>query len=469
MTPPTRLIDFTAVDLIEAYRRKELSPVEVARACLAHIDVLDPTFNAFCLRDDETTLASAKASEARWQKGEPCGSVDGVPTTVKDLYLSKGWPTLRGSRTVARDQPWLEDHPAVARLREHGAVFLGKTTTPEFGWKGVTDSPLSGITRNPWNRNKTAGGSSGGAAVAAALGMGPLHIGSDGGGSIRIPAAFCGIFGLKPTFGRVPAYPPSTFGTISHLGPMTRTVDDAALMLTVTSQPDPRAWLALPYDGVDYRTGLDSGVAGLRIAFSPTLGYAKVDDEVAAAVRNAAEMFEALGARVEERDPGLPDPIEIFNRHWFVPSAYVVSQMTAAQRELLDPGLREIAELGLRYSAMDTVQASVDRAKYGVAMSLFLDDYDLLITPTLPISAFDAGRLVADSATQSRWTDWTPFTYPFNLTQQPAASVPIALTAAGLPIGIQIVAGKHKDALVLRAARALESTRPFTLPALAMR
>ncbi len=340
-------------------------------------------------------------------------------------------------------------------------MFLGKTTTPEFGWKGVTDSPLCGVTRNPWNCAKTAGGPSSGAAVAAALGMGPLHIGSDGGGSIRIPAAFCGIFGLKPTFGRVPAYPPSTFGTISHMGPMTRTVADAALMLTVMSQPDPRAWLALPHDAVDYRVGLDEGVAGLRIAYSLTLGYVKVDPEVAAAVRNAAETFAALGARVEEVDPCLPDPIEIFNRHWFVPSAYVVSQMAPARRELLDPGFRAIAEQGLHYSALDTVQASVERGHYAVAMGLFLDQYDLLITPTLPLPAFDAGQLVADPATQPRWTDWTPFTYPFNLTQQPAASVPVGLTCAGLPIGLQIVAAKYQDARLLRAARALENHRPF--------
>ena len=460
----TDLADCSAVELMRLYASKQASPLEAVRACLARIDKLDRAVNGFCLRDDEAALTQARASEARWQKGTPCGWVDGVPTTIKDLYLSKGWPTLRGSRTVDRNQAWNDDHPAVARLREHGAVFLGKTTTPEFGWKGVTDSALSGITRNPWNTNKTPGGSSGGAAVAAALGMSALHIGSDGGGSIRIPASFTGIFGLKPTFGRVPAWPPSSFGTISHMGPMTRTVADAALMLNVMALPDARAWQALEYSDIDYLDGLEQGVGGLKIAYSPTLGYAQVDAEVAAAVRGAVQVLQDLGAIVVECDPGLADPIETFNRHWYIPSAYVLGSLTPSQRELVDPGFLHIAELGAQYSLMDYMQAMQDRAQYSVAMSVFLDEFDLLITPSTPICAFDAGALVADTRTQSRWSDWTPFTYPFNLTQQPACSVPVGFSASGLPIGMQIVAGKYKDALVLKAARAYEAACPFRMP-----
>jgi aspartyl-tRNA(Asn)/glutamyl-tRNA(Gln) amidotransferase subunit A len=465
MTHKTDLADFTATELLRAYRRREASPVEAAKAALARIDRFDADVNAFCFRDDDTALAMARASEARWVKGEPCGLTDGIPTTIKDLYQAKGWPTLRGSRTVSVDQPWNEDHPSVARLRERGAVFIGKTTTPEFGWKGVTDSPLTGITRNPWDTSRTPGGSSGGAAVAAALGMGTLHIGSDGGGSIRMPSGFTGIFGLKPTFGRVPSHPPSLFGTISHMGPMTRTVTDAALMLNVVTEPDARAWHALPLDGVDYRVGLEEGVAGLRIAFSPALGYARVDPEVAAAVRAAVASLADLGAHVAECDPGLPDPIETFDRHWFIPSAYVFGLMTPEQQAVVDPGFREVAELGARYGLMDYMQAMNDRAKYASEMSVFLDRFDLLITPTLAVPAFAAGALVADPATQTRWTDWTPFSYPFNLTQQPAASVPVGFTRGGLPIGMQIVGGKYKDALVLRAARAYESQHPFRMPA----
>ena len=460
----TDLADCSAVELMRLYASKQASPLEAVRACLARIDKLDRAVNGFCLRDDEAALTQARASEARWQKGTPCGWVDGVPTTIKDLYLSKGWPTLRGSRTVDRNQAWNHDHPAVARLREHGAVFLGKTTTPEFGWKGVTDSALSGITRNPWNTNKTPGGSSGGAAVAAALGMSALHIGSDGGGSIRIPASFTGIFGLKPTFGRVPAWPPSSFGTISHMGPMTRTVADAALMLNVMALPDARAWQALEYSDIDYLDGLEQGVGGLKIAYSPTLGYAQVDAEVAAAVRGAVQVLQDLGAIVVECDPGLADPIETFNRHWYIPSAYVLGSLTPSQRELVDPGFLRVAELGAQYSLMDYMQAMQDRAQYSVTMSVFLDEFDLLITPSTPICAFDAGALVADTRTQSRWSDWTPFSYPFNLTQQPACSVPVGFGVSGLPIGMQIVAGKYKDALVLKAARAYEAACPFRMP-----
>src|SRR5579883_3373578 len=222
----------SATELVEAYRRKSLSPVEVTKAILARIDRLEPKINAFVMVAHESALAEARASEARWMKGAPMGLVDGVPTTVKDILLTKGWPTLRGSTLIKRDQPWEEDAPTVARLREHGAVLLGKTTTPEFGWKAIGDSPLTGVTRNPWNLAHTPGGSSAGAAAAVAAGIAPLAVGTDGGGSIRIPGSFSGIFGIKPTFGRVPAYPPSYFGTVAHVGPMTRTVSDAALMLT---------------------------------------------------------------------------------------------------------------------------------------------------------------------------------------------------------------------------------------------
>src|SRR5207249_10658223 len=243
------------------------------------IERLNPALNAFCLVDAEAAIASATESEGSWIKGAPIGLLDGVPVSIKDVILARGWPTLRGSKTIDPKGPWDDDAPAVARLREAGAVLLGKTTTPEFGWKGVTDSPLTGITRNPWNPRKTPGGSSGGAAAAVASGMGPLAVGTDGGGSIRIPCSFTGLFGIKPSFGRVPAWPLSPFGTVAHVGPMTRSVTDAALMLNLLALPDARDWHALPYDARDYRTGLDGGVADLRIAFSPDLGYAKVDPE----------------------------------------------------------------------------------------------------------------------------------------------------------------------------------------------
>ena len=270
-----------ATTLVTAYKKKKLSPVEVVRSCLDQIARHDRALNAMSLIDEKSALKQARASEARWHKGKPLGAVDGVPAVIKDLILVKGWPTLRGSRTVDRDQAWDHDGPSVARLREEGAVLIGMTTTPEFGWKGVTDSPLTGITRNPWDVSKTPGGSSGGSAAAVAAGYAPLALGTDGGGSIRIPAGFSGIFGLKPSFGRVPAWPLSPFGTVAHLGPMTRGVADAALLLNVIAKPDVRDWHSLPYDARDYRKTLGNGIKGLRIAFSPALGHAEVDPEVA--------------------------------------------------------------------------------------------------------------------------------------------------------------------------------------------
>ncbi|MGE5200517.1 MAG: amidase family protein, partial [Acidobacteriota bacterium] len=275
----------SATQLIADFRKKSLSPVEVTAAILRRMERLEPKLNAFVLQDPEGALKAARASEARWQKGEPLGLLDGVPATIKDLFLTRGWPTLRGSTTVKRDQSWDEDAPPVARLRETGAIFLGKTTMPEFGWKALGDSPLTGITRNPWNLERTPGGSSSGAAAALAAGLGPLALGTDGGGSIRIPCHFTGIPGLKPTFGRVPAYPPSPFGMLAHTGPMARTVQDCALLLNVLAGADLRDPYMLPRDGIDYRKGLEDGVKGLRIAFSPALGYARhIHPEVAAAV-----------------------------------------------------------------------------------------------------------------------------------------------------------------------------------------
>ena len=294
----------TATELLEGYRKKTFSPVEV-RAVLARIEKLNPTLNAFSLVSERRS--KMQGGRSALDAGQPTGLLDGVPVSIKDIILTKGWPTLRGSKTVDPKGPWNDDAPATARLREHGAVLVGKTTTPEFGWKGVTDSPLTGITRNPWNPAKTPGGSSGGAAAAVAAGMGPLAVGTDGGGSIRIPCSFTGLFGIKPSFGRVPAWPLSPFGTVAHVGPMTRSVADAALMLNVLAQPDARDWHALPYDPRDWRMGLEDGVQDLRIAYSPDLGYARVDPEVAAIVRKAVAVFEELGARVEEKNPGFED------------------------------------------------------------------------------------------------------------------------------------------------------------------
>jgi aspartyl-tRNA(Asn)/glutamyl-tRNA(Gln) amidotransferase subunit A len=467
MNHASDLADCTASELLDLYRRRLASPVDAARAVLARIERLNPRLNAYCLVDADAALAAARAAEARWSAGAPCGPLDGVPASIKDLVLTRGWPTRRGSRTVDPDVAWDVDAPATARLREAGAVLLGKTTTPEFGCKGETNSLLTGITRNPWDPEKTAGGSSGGTAVAVAAGMGPLSIGTDGAGSVRIPAAFCGNFGLKPSFGRVPAYPLSPFGTVAHLGPHAMCVRDAALMMNVLKQPDPRDWTALPPDDGDYLATLEDGVEGLRVAWSPTLGYARnVHPEVAAACAHAAAAFEMLGARVEAVDPGFEDPLEITTDLWFLGSWTLWNTLTPAQQALTDPDFRAQAELGAALSALDVQRLVLRRGALGAHMRQFMTRWDLLLTPALAVPAFDARPAGSVPMTPESMLGWTPFSYPFNLTQQPACTIPCGLTRGGLPIGLQIVGPMFADALVLRAARAFETTSPLPRPAL---
>jgi aspartyl-tRNA(Asn)/glutamyl-tRNA(Gln) amidotransferase subunit A len=458
------LAAMSAGELVALFRRRQASPVEATRAALKRIEAHNGRLNAFCLVDGERALRDAGASEARWLAGKAQSSIDGVPTTIKDIILTKDWPTLRGSRTVEKGQEWSEDAPAVARLREAGAVLLGKTTTPEFGWKAVCDSPLTGITRNPWDERMTPGGSSGGAAVAAALRMGCLHLGTDGGGSIRIPAGFTGVFGIKPTFGRVPAWPLSPFGTIAHVGPITASVEDAARMLTVIARPDDRDWHSLPYDPRDFVIGLAEGIRGLRMALSLDLGYAKVDPEIASLVEEAAGKLAEAGAIVERRDPGFSDPAEVFKTLWFSGAADVRAAIPRERRPLLDPGFDRIAAAGESVARSDYTRSVTARGEIGLAMARFHRDFDILLTPTLPLAAFEAGRLAPPGTEQSEWALWTPFSFPFNLTQQPAASIPCGFTSAGLPVGLQIVAAKYQDALVLRVARAFEELCPIRLP-----
>jgi len=467
MSDATDLADCSAHELLALYRSRKASPVEATRAGLARIDRLNPVLNAFCVVAADDALRAATASEARWARSAPAGDLDGVPVSIKDLILAKGWPTLRGSRTVDPKQAWDVDAPASARLREAGAVILGKTTTPEFGCKGETNSPLTGITRNPWNPQKTPGGSSGGTAAAVASGMGPLSVGTDGAGSVRIPAGFCGNFGLKPSFGRVPAYPLSPMGTVAHLGPHTMSVADAALMMNVLKRPDARDWTSLPYDDSDYLQGLDDGVRGLRIAFSPTLGYAKnVHPEIAAAVAAAVRALESLGAHVEAVDPGIADPLEITTGLWFAGAAAIWSGLTSEQQQVVDPDFRAEAELGARYSALDIHRLNLRRGELGSHLRQFMQRFDLIATPTLAVPAFDARPAGHTPMNPEAMLAWTPFSYPFNLSQQPACTIPCGLTTDGLPIGLQLVGPMFGDALVLRAARAYESVRPLARPKL---
>jgi aspartyl-tRNA(Asn)/glutamyl-tRNA(Gln) amidotransferase subunit A len=462
----TDLADFTATELIEGYARAEFTPVDATEAVLARIEERNAALNAFVLVDSDSALASARESARRWAEGSTLGPGDGIPTSIKDIFFTAGWPTLKGSRLISAEGPWDVDAPCVARLRETGAVLVGKTTTPEFAWKGTTDSLRQGITGNPWDPATTAGGSSGGSGAAVAAGMGPWSVGTDGGGSVRIPASFTGTVALKATYGTVPMYPSSPFGTLAHAGPMARTVADTALLLQIISGFDSRDWSALPTRGESYVGAEQGGVAGLRIAYSPTLGYGTNDPEVERLLDQAADQLAALGAHVDRVDPGFADPMEAFHILWFTGAAKVLEPFGPAALDQIDPGLRAGIETYGQASASDYLGATQVRMDMGVHMGAFHEQYDLLLTPTMPGTAFDAQRQVPEGSPHDLWTGWTPYTYPFNMTQQPGISVPCGTTSAGLPVGAQLVGARTKDRLVLRGGAALEAAmgERFTRP-----
>ena len=450
-------------DLVAAFEAKDLSPVDAVRTAYRRIDRYEKDLNAFChLLDEGRALDAAGEAERRWAQGAPAGPLDGVPITVKDALLATGWATLRGSRLSDPDTPDAEDSPAVARVREAGAIVIGKTTMPEFGWKGVTDCPLSGITRNPWDLATTPGGSSGGSAAALAAGIGNAAIGTDAGGSVRIPGSFSGLVALKATYGRIANYPPSAAGSLGHIGPMTRTVADAALMLNAMARPDARDPANLPYDGRDWRERIEDGIDGLRVAFSPTLGYGRVDPEVAALAAGAAAALEDLGARVETVERPFEDPSPCFRVHFFSGISHALRNATPEQRKLIDPGILPILEQAREIGRTEYMEAIDARVAFSRSARLFLEAYDVLVTPTMAVPPFAAGILSPDGYDRENWMEWSPFTYPFNLTGQPAISVPCGFTASGLPVGLQIAGQYYDEATVLSTARAYEAAHPTT-------
>jgi aspartyl-tRNA(Asn)/glutamyl-tRNA(Gln) amidotransferase subunit A len=452
----------TAEDLLGHYARRSLSPVEALDAVTERVARLNPTLNAFAVLVPEAREA-AVASERRWHAGRPIGALDGVPVTVKDLVNLAGHPTRRGSR-LSDEAAVAEDAPSVAGLKAAGAVILGKTTTTEFGWKSPGDCPLHGVTRNPWNPAHTPGGSSSGAGAAAAAGFGPLHIGTDAGGSIRIPAAWSGVVGLKPSFGRVPQWPLGAFGHVASLGPMTRSVRDAALMLGALARFDLRDPYALPDDPRDWRDGIEEGVAELRVAVLRRPGFeAPVDWDGLAAVDDAARLLAEAGAEVEEADPGLPDTRAIFGRIWGVALARLVHSFPESRRQLLDPGLLEVARAAGSVSAIEFLDGEAMRIEAAHAMARFHQKYDLVLCPTVPAAA-PLAEAPVDDPMEALWAAWAPWTFAFNLTRQPAIAVPMGFTAGGLPRSVQVAAALYRDDLVLRAARTLEVAQPFPMP-----
>ena len=446
-----------AIELAAKVRRKEVSPVEIVGAVLEQIERLNPTINAFSAVLDEQARSAAHAAEAALASGEPLGPLHGVPIAIKEQLNVAGVRVAFGSHLLA-DSVATEDAPVIARLRAAGAIIVGMTTMPEFGWQGHSWSPLYGMTHNPWDLDHTAGGSSSGSAAAVAAGLVPLAVGSDGAGSIRMPASFCGIFGLKPTFGRVAQYPVSLSEFVTHLGPMARTVRDAALLLDVTAGPDPRDPTSLPPPNEAYLAACEGDLTGARVAWSPDLGYATVAPEVARLAEAAARRFAELGCTVEEATPGFPDPIWSADQHLWAGAANRAWERLPTERDRMDPGFVAAVEMMAERTLFDAARARAQRFELSAIMGAFFERYDLLLTPTMADIAFGTDR---SERTYGPTLGWSPFTYPFNLTGQPAATVPCGWSEAGLPVGLQIIGPRFAEALVFQAAAAFEAAQPW--------
>jgi aspartyl-tRNA(Asn)/glutamyl-tRNA(Gln) amidotransferase subunit A len=450
---------FTSADLAKAYADASLSPVDVARRALERADDVNERLNAFTFIDHKGALAAARASEDRWRAGTQLSQVDGVPATIKDIVAIKGWSVSYGSAVTPRSIG-AEDAPSVARLRAAGLVFLGATITPEFGWKALTDSPAFGITRNPWDAGVTPGGSSGGAAVAAATGAGVFHLGSDGGGSIRVPAAFTGICGIKPTFGRVAAFPASPFGTVAHIGPMCRRAADTEIMLGLMSGRDQVDWFQGEATFPDLAPhGMSPRAKRIGVWRRPPSGT--VEPLVAAQFVASLADLAAAGAELVEVDlPMIDALLEIFNWHWISGARRRLDMLGEFDASKLDPGLVEMAEQARAWSASDYIAHVNMRAAFGSAMDQLLGGLDYLVSPAAAVLPFAAGCEVPPGSGLSRWIEWAGFSYPINLSQQPAVSVPAGLSAGGLPHSLQIIAGRGKDSEVMAFAKWWEGRHP---------
>src|SRR5579872_2182128 len=451
-----------ATQLAEMIRQKKLSPVELMTALLSRIDKLNPRVNAFAYLASDAAMDAARAAEAALMKNERIGRLHGIPVTIKDLAITKDMPTQMGSNIFAGNQP-KEDTPIVPRLRDEGAIILGKTTTSEFGWTGVSHSPLTGITHNPWKYGYNAGASSAGAGAAAAAGFGPLHQGSDGAGSIRMPSHFCGVYGLKPSFGRVPYYPVGVGDLTSHIGPMTRTVADGALMLEVMAGPHFLDYTTLEAGPANYLARLHEGVKGKRIAFSPDLGVARVDPEVAALVKTAAARFSELGAVVEEvPTPWAKDGPELIRFFWSAHLTRLARYLPEWQTKM-DPGLVACIKDSENVSVARYQEMRERKMDYIAAIHRWFQNWDFLLTPSVSVAAFPAEKLMPDHWPTHPWdwVMWAEFSYPFNMSWNPAASVPCGFTPAGLPVGLQIVGRRFDDLGVLQASAAFEAAQPW--------
>jgi aspartyl-tRNA(Asn)/glutamyl-tRNA(Gln) amidotransferase subunit A len=450
----------TAAELRRRVAAKDVSPIELTRRALAKAEATQATLNAFFVLLPETALAAAKAAEDAVMRGEPLGLLHGVPFSAKDLMAVAGVRYASGSRTMANNIAAV-DAPAVERAKAAGAILIGKTTTSEFGCKPVGDSPLTGITRNPWNLEKTPGGSSAGAAASVAAGITPFALGTDGGGSVRIPCGFTGLAGIKAHFGRVPVWPASATPTLAHVGAIARNVGDAALLIAAIGGYDARDPFSVSAAMPDLPGACGASVTDLRIAFSPTLGYARPDPDVQAIVADAARVFEELGCKVDLVDNVFEkDPAELWTAEFYAGVGTRLRSFVETKRELLDPAVAEVLDLALSQDMRAYYEKVFERYALRDKIRVFFETYDLLLSPVLPVSSLDVGKNIPDHLRDRNLVSWVYYTYPFNLTGQPAATVCAGIASDGMPVGLQIVGRALGEYDVVRAAAAYERTKP---------
>ena len=450
----------TAMELRGLIARREVSPVEVTRRALDKAEATQNSLNAFFILMPDKALAAAKAAEDAVMRGDALPPLHGVPFSAKDLIAVGGERFAFGSRCMA-DNNAAVDAPSVERAKKAGAILIGKTTTSEFGCKGVGDSPLTGITRNPWNLQKTPGGSSAGAAASVAGGVTPIALGTDGGGSLRIPGCLTGLAAIKGQFGRIPVWPVSATTTLAHVGPMARTVEDAALLFMACAGYDERDAYSVAGPVPDLLAACQQDVKGLRIAYSPTLGYARPDAEMLRIVGAAAKQFEQLGCRVDLVERVFErDPVDIWSAEFYAGAGTRLRPFLESKRELIDPAVADILEQALRQELRDYYDKVFERYALRDKLRPFFERYDILLSPVLPVTSLDVGKNVPDHLGDRNLVSWVYYTYPFNLTGQPAATVCAGIAADGMPVGLQIVGRALGEGDVVRAAAAYERSQP---------
>jgi aspartyl-tRNA(Asn)/glutamyl-tRNA(Gln) amidotransferase subunit A len=457
---PNEFSFMTAIETLDLMRTKQVSPVEIVDSALRRAEASQSTLNAFVTLTSDLAMEAARKAEKAILAGEDQGLLTGLPLSIKDLTAVKGVRFTSGSRTLANFVAPV-DSPASERVKAHGAAIIGKTTTTEFGCKGSSNSPLSGDTRNPWDLGRTTGGSSAGAGASVAAGLTPFALGTDGGGSIRIPSSFCGLFGIKAHFGRVPVFPAAATPTLAHVGPMGRTVRDAALLLTAISGFDARDPASVAAEVPDYLGACERSPKGLRVAWSPTLGYARPTHEVLAIAGNAARAFEGLGCSVELVEKVFDDPIELWMAEFYAGVGTRLKKTLAEQRDLIDPAVAGVLDGALDQTIDAYYERVFGRYEFREKVRQFFEKYDLLMTPTAPVTAFELGRDVPPELEGANIVSWLAYTYPVNLCGLPAASVPCGFSQEGLPVGLHIVGSALGETDILRAAAAFEEARPW--------